>query len=198
MEKFLDEWLSNFLKQATEEQQLLYEMLNDIEGTYMDFVTGILNYVKRYPTECDTVITYIKQHPRSRCSSSDVIEFVTNRPLFWKDHYIEEGRLQGVYTIAFRIILWEHERVERVGLNVVDITNLPQSTIEDIVKVCKYMSDQAIYMDIVRRTNCKLIDIAEQLRLEAEVRQEHLENLLKDERYKYLEGAIKDVFCKCK
>ena len=58
------------------------------------------------------------------------------------------------------------------------------------------MSDQAIYMDIVRRTNCELIEVEEQRRLKAEVKKEHLENLLKDERYRYLEGAIKDVFCK--
>ena len=61
----------------------LEEKLKSIEDTYEDFVGGILQYCKKKKSRLDAVLEYINLNPN--CSSSDVVEFVSNQPDFKED-----------------------------------------------------------------------------------------------------------------
>lgn len=61
----------------------LEQLLNNIPGSYYDFITAILHYAKKKPERLEKVLEYIKGNPG--VTSSDVIYFVSTQPDFYDD-----------------------------------------------------------------------------------------------------------------
>lgn len=64
-------------------------LLNNIEDTYYDFVTAILNYAGQKQSRLNTVLNYIKNNPDAL--SSDIIEFVSDQTDFYEDTAFKEA-----------------------------------------------------------------------------------------------------------
>ena len=61
----------------------LKSLLNSIEDTYEDFVSGILHYAGKSSERTGAVLSFLKNHPEA--TSSDVVKFVSDRPDFYED-----------------------------------------------------------------------------------------------------------------
>ncbi|MBR1568552.1 MAG: hypothetical protein IJ648_06265 [Lachnospiraceae bacterium] len=58
-------------------------LLNGIEDSYYDFVSGILHYAEKKPSRLEALLNYIRSNPDIR--SSDVVRFVSDQPVFHED-----------------------------------------------------------------------------------------------------------------
>ena len=61
----------------------LKDLLLNIEDSYYDFVSGILNYAERKESGQKKLIEFIKSNPDVK--SSDVVKFVSDQPDFYED-----------------------------------------------------------------------------------------------------------------
>lgn len=64
----------------------LINILNNLEGTYYDFVVAISQYCKRKPARLELVLNYLKDNPS--LTADDVSEFVVSQPDFQDDNVI--------------------------------------------------------------------------------------------------------------
>ena len=55
----------------------LYQMLQDVYDSYLDFVVGTMHYAMETEEHCKELIEYIENYPK--LSSSDILEFVVTR-----------------------------------------------------------------------------------------------------------------------
>ena len=68
----------------------LKELLENIEGSYDNFVNAILYYAGKNTSRLDIVLNYIKNNPHT--TSSDVVFFVSEQPDFSEDAaYMQVG-----------------------------------------------------------------------------------------------------------
>ncbi len=61
----------------------LIELLNNVEDSYFDFVSGIAHYAEKKPSRVSILIQYLKCHPTAK--SSDVVKFVSEQEDFLED-----------------------------------------------------------------------------------------------------------------
>ena len=61
----------------------LLRMLNSVEDSYFDFVSGIAHYAEKKQSRVVMLIDYIKNHPDAK--SSDIIKFVSEQKDFIED-----------------------------------------------------------------------------------------------------------------
>ena len=68
----------------------LTELLNNIDGSYSDFVNAIVHYTAKNDSRLERVLGFIKDNPNA--NSSDVVRFVSEQPDFAEDAaYIQVG-----------------------------------------------------------------------------------------------------------
>lgn len=60
----------------------LEDLLINIEDSYYDFISGIMNYAKGNEDRRKKLIDYIKANPEVK--SSDVVKFVSDQPDFFE------------------------------------------------------------------------------------------------------------------
>ena len=60
----------------------LEDLLINIEDSYYDFISGIMNYAKGNQDRRKKLIDYIKANPEVK--SSDVVKFVSDQPDFFE------------------------------------------------------------------------------------------------------------------
>ena len=60
----------------------LEDLLINIEDSYYDFISGIMNYAKGNEDRRKKLIDYIKVNPEVK--SSDVVKFVSDQPDFFE------------------------------------------------------------------------------------------------------------------
>ena len=58
-------------------------MLNNVKGSYYDFVVAVLSYVKKKKSRFDIVEKYIRDNPKA--STSDILSFISDQPDFYED-----------------------------------------------------------------------------------------------------------------
>lgn len=58
-------------------------LLNEIDDSYVDFVSGILNYAEKKSSRKESLINFLKANPKSK--SSDVVLFVSKQKDFIED-----------------------------------------------------------------------------------------------------------------
>ena len=58
-------------------------LLNNVSDTYVDFVTGIMQYARKKQSRLDAVFGYIKDNPNA--TSSDIVYFVSIQPDFYEN-----------------------------------------------------------------------------------------------------------------
>ena len=61
----------------------LAKLLNSVEDSYYDFVSGILHYAEKKESRQKELLNYLKNNPEA--TSSDIILFVSNQPDFSED-----------------------------------------------------------------------------------------------------------------
>lgn len=66
-------------------------LLNNIDGSYYDFVVGILQYAEESPSHIEAITRYITEN--HGCSTSDVVRFVSLQNDFFenKEEYSKVG-----------------------------------------------------------------------------------------------------------
>ena len=61
----------------------LIKLLNDINDTYFDFVSGIVHYAEVKPSRVDRLLKFLRENPK--VLSSDVVRFVSDQKDFFDD-----------------------------------------------------------------------------------------------------------------
>ena len=68
----------------------LTEVLQNIDGSYTDFVNAMLFYAGKKPERLKNLLDFIKNNPNA--NSSDVVHFVSEQPDFAEDAaYMQVG-----------------------------------------------------------------------------------------------------------
>ncbi len=60
-------------------------LLNKIDDSYFDFVSGITRYAENKQSRIDALLKFLKENPEVK--SSDVIKFVSEQRDFFEDAY---------------------------------------------------------------------------------------------------------------
>lgn len=58
-------------------------LLNNIEDSYFDFVSGIAHYAGKKPSRVEALLKFLKANPEAK--SSDVVKFVSEQKDFYED-----------------------------------------------------------------------------------------------------------------
>ena len=66
-----------------ERMEELTKLLNDVQGSYYDFVVAMLHYAKKKKSRLVILTDFIKKN--KDLTTSDIIEFVSSQPDFYED-----------------------------------------------------------------------------------------------------------------
>ena len=58
-------------------------LLNNIDDSYFDFVSGIAHYAEKKPSRVEALLKFLKANPEAK--SSDVVKFVSEQKDFYED-----------------------------------------------------------------------------------------------------------------
>ena len=73
----------------------LTKLLNDVQGSYYDFVVAMLHYAKKKKSRLVVLTDFIKKI--KDLTTSDIIEFVSSQPDFYEDAaYTKQVNEQGL------------------------------------------------------------------------------------------------------
>ena len=73
----------------------LTKLLNDVQGSYYDFVVAMLHYAKKKKSRLVVLTDFIKKN--KDLTTSDIIEFVSSQPDFYEDAaYTKQVNEQGL------------------------------------------------------------------------------------------------------
>lgn len=182
------------------EMEELRMLLENVEDSYSDFVSGVEAYVHERPNEIKEIKSFIRKNPEA--TSSDILGRICSRPAFWEMRYREKWRKEGMYILLFQMLVEDYDVVARTGLlgNVSEIkrlckkTNVTEEEFDDINGICYYMSYWNIMADVPKMANYKEIDSKTRTVLYECVRKKRLLEVLEDNTIKYLAEAVKYVF----